>query len=376
MKYITDNVRLVRFIVEDDSSAYSIFETLNDRGLDLATIDLVKNHLFGRLSTAQSSRIRELEERWAQMMVTLANFKADNFLKAFWTSRFGRTQRENLFKNLKNKYRASQAVQDLSVSMLSTAEQYAALENSDDPIWSQFSFATRESISALKTLSGSQVHPIILAALEKLRQREIERLVWLLECIIVRYQLISGERTGRLEIVCANVAKAIFNGEIKKASEAKNALREVYLRDDDFQQNFSTKEERSPGKALYILRKLEIEARRQKHGGDYRELDPSAGLTIEHILPKNPGSEWFEVLSDDPTLHEDFIYRLGNLCLLGKSNREIGSKGFPSKKEAYKRSDLILTNRLAECGDIWGRKQIRHRQAQMAKIARTAWHFQ
>ncbi len=71
VKYMHDNVRVVRFVVEDDASAYTIFETLNDRGLDLTTIDLVKNYLFGRISGDDTVLLKELEDRWAQMMFTV-----------------------------------------------------------------------------------------------------------------------------------------------------------------------------------------------------------------------------------------------------------------------------------------------------------------
>ena len=312
-----DSVRVVRFVVDDDASAYTIFETLNDRGLDLTTIDLVKNYLFGRLSPADST-VKELEDRWAQMMFTLANVKANDFLKVFWTSRHGRVQKDNLFHDLKQKYKSSHSAGDLSIEMLGAAEQYAALELSDDPVWAPFSLATKETIAALKIIGAAQTHSIILAALEKMRGSELERLLRLLETIIVRYQLIGGERTGRLELQCAKTAKEIFDGAITTATQARESLKDVYVSDADFRQAFESKQERSSPKAHYILKKLEIEEKRLTSSDGARVSDPGIGLTVEHILPRNPGAEWAEVIRDDPEIVEDSAYRLGNLCLLGK----------------------------------------------------------
>lgn len=206
VKYMHESVRVVRFIVQDDASAYTIFETLNDRGLDLTTIDLVKNHLFGRINSGDTARIKEMEDRWGQMMATLSSVKANDFLKVFWTSRHGRTQKDNLFQNLKTTHRSVKSAVDLSIDLVRAAENYAALETSDHVIWAPFSPYARESVAALKILGGAQTHPIILAALDKFSVPEFERLLRLLEIIIVRYHrrqrrnssadVTGGERTG------------------------------------------------------------------------------------------------------------------------------------------------------------------------------------
>lgn len=374
VKYMHENVRIVRFIVQDDASAYTIFETLNDRGLDLTTIDLVKNHLFGRISSNDTPHIKELEDRWAQMMFTLANVKANDFLKVFWTSRHGRTQKDNLFQNLKSSHRTTKSAIDLSTELVKAAEHYAALESSDDVVWNGYSVVAKETIGALKIIGSAQTHPIILAALNKFSATEFERLLRLLEIIIVRYQLIGGERTGRLEIQCAKTAKEIFDGDVKTAAQAKESLKDIYVSDADFQQAFQTKEERSSPKAHYLLRKLEIEERRIASSDGARVTDPGIGLTIEHILPKNPGPEWDDVVSNDLEVIEDCVYRLGNLCLLGKLNKEVGRNSFSKKRTEYGKTDLLTTRSLTSFTK-WMRQQIDQRQAAMAKRALAIWRF-
>ena len=87
--YLTNTVQVVRLVVSGDDAAYTIFETLNDRGLDLAPLDLVKNLLFSRAERPKTSgrrdpsRLRDLEERWTEMMTILNSVKADSFLRTF-----------------------------------------------------------------------------------------------------------------------------------------------------------------------------------------------------------------------------------------------------------------------------------------------------
>jgi uncharacterized protein with ParB-like and HNH nuclease domain len=46
IKYIREHVKVICVTVPNHENAYTIFETLNDRGLDLTKADLLKNHLF------------------------------------------------------------------------------------------------------------------------------------------------------------------------------------------------------------------------------------------------------------------------------------------------------------------------------------------
>jgi uncharacterized protein DUF262 len=90
--YLRDTVQVVRFVLTDDNAAYTIFETLNDRGLDLAPLDLVKNYLFSRAEKYRQGSLKDFEDRWAEMMTLLGSVRADSFLRAFWASRQGKVE--------------------------------------------------------------------------------------------------------------------------------------------------------------------------------------------------------------------------------------------------------------------------------------------
>jgi hypothetical protein len=156
---LRDNVGAVKLIVPDEEMAYTIFETLNDRGLELSPLDLVKNHLFGRAASHSGARIRSMESRWAQMMQTLGNVRADNFLKAFWTSRHGRIRTRNLFDVFKRQYGDAEAANELSMDMLETSEQYAALETADDPVWARYSGSHSQNSAIAKNRRQSAGSP-------------------------------------------------------------------------------------------------------------------------------------------------------------------------------------------------------------------------
>ncbi len=371
--FLEDGVKIVRLNVPNEMNAYTVFETLNDRGLDLSALDLVKNYLFGRSATP--SRLKQVQARWAPMVANLTAVKADDFLKAWWTSRHGRVQAAQLYAKFRDSVSTAREVTETSKDMLVVSEQYPALEVADDPLWSGYSKSARDRIRALKLLGGRQAHPVLLSAVARWRRKEIERLLRLMEVVIVRYQLIGGRRTGRLEISCASLAHQIYKGKVKTATSSKRVLKDVLPDDSEFREAFKTKQEKNNSKASYILSKLEGQARAAAGGRMSRELQAGDSLTVEHILPKNPGARWKTELDADPEFAEDCTFMLGNMCLLTDVNRSLGNKSFPEKRGVYAKSSLELTNMLG-AKRSWSRKAIEHRQAKMAKLAVALWRFQ
>lgn len=374
VRFVEQRVKIVRLTVATEADAYTVFETLNDRGLDLTVLDLVKNSMFGK--AGGPVRLREVQGRWAQMVASLSSVRADDFLKTWWTSRHGRVQKAQLFPRFKKEVSTAEAVRRTSTDMLKAAEQYAALEVADDPLWADLSDAAREHVRALKLLGGKQVHPVLLAALERFSAHEMERLLRLLEVLLVRYQLIGGGRTGRLEIACAGLARRIWKVEVTTATQASADLKDIMPNDKEFQQAFANKQETVSKKIAFLLRRLERQARandRTREGSE--ELDPSISLTVEHILPKNPGTGWAAMLQRDPEVVDECANRLGNICLLSSVNRKLGNRPYSEKRSAYAASDLLLTQSVA-AEEEWGREAIERRQGQLAKLARAVWRFE
>jgi len=183
VRYFENGVKVVRLNVPNESDAYTVFETLNEHGLDLSVLDLAKNHLFDRASS--DATLRDIQTRWSQMMANLASVRADDFLKAWWTSRHGRVQTPQLFSLFKRHVSTAHVAESVSQDMLHASEQYVVLEVADDPLWAKYSRAAIESLRALKLLGGLQVHPVLLSALDQFTDSELERLLRLLEVVIV-----------------------------------------------------------------------------------------------------------------------------------------------------------------------------------------------
>ncbi len=373
--FITDTVQIVRLVVSGDEAAYTIFETLNDRGLDLAPLDLVKNYLFSRAEKSRNaSALRDLEERWTEMMTLLEAVKANSFLRAFWASKHGVLEGRKLFKAFKKEYSDPKTAYQVSLDMRATAERYVALTDPNDAIWAGLPREARNSIEALKIIGATQTHPVILAAIGRFEARELQRLLRLLEVIAVRYQLVARGRPGRIESLGGRTARGISEKKITTASQVLQELRELYIPDDIFESDFATKIERENKKAAYLLKGLESQALKRSQDKHHGELAPDA-VTVEHILPKFPGAGWKDVINLDTDIVDECTLRLGNMCLLSDVNRSLGNKSFDDKKKEFAASRIITTKSVSEYG-LWSRPEIEERQKYMAKLAVTEWRFQ
>jgi len=72
----------------DINQAYEIFETLNARGKELETADLLKNHL---LMNAESRYKHNIQRNWDYIVDELISFKMNEvtrYIRYYWNSRY------------------------------------------------------------------------------------------------------------------------------------------------------------------------------------------------------------------------------------------------------------------------------------------------
>src|SRR5262249_10236668 len=156
----------------------------------------------------------QMEHRWSQLTGTLQNLRQEDFLKVYWTSRHGFIVLDDVFDRVKETCKTAQQAQDLSIDLLEAAEHYAALDEPDDAVWSAFSPATKKLIGNLRILGSKLVRPTILSGIKKLNPKDFERLLSVLEIIVVRWQLIGEGRTGTIERACARLASLIWTQKV------------------------------------------------------------------------------------------------------------------------------------------------------------------
>ena len=83
----------VRITAPSEREAFRLFETLNDRGLDLSSADLVKNKLFA----ACGDEIDDAVEYWSSMLSYVKDDDVVNFLRAYWIATTNLVRKRDLY---------------------------------------------------------------------------------------------------------------------------------------------------------------------------------------------------------------------------------------------------------------------------------------
>ncbi len=323
----------------------------------LSSADHLPDLAFGQVQLPAVARLPEVQANWIKMLSDIGDRPGDDFLKVYWTSRWGRIQRGKLFDEWRERYASISptATVELSADLDQAADRFAALEVPDHEVWSSFGHRCRRHVKTLSIFGARQMWPIILSALERFSTDQMERLLENQVAVNLRYQTVGRRRTGLLEITSARVAHSIFTDELNTPAKVWSAYPSIIPNDEEFLNDFTRYVETRAVRARYIMAELERADFRRQEGKEPEEGPSWENLTLEHVFPLHPSNEWSNETNADPDLQVDFVNRLGNLCLLaGRHNKEASGKGFEFKKaQEYSKSKLTLTAEIAKKYPAW-----------------------
>ncbi len=366
--FLTDTIAkqllFIQINVEDDLSAYTVFETLNARGIELSSTDLLKNYLFSLFQGPDD--LAEAQRQWRRIINTVQMEKFPEFLRYYLSLKETRVRRERLFKLVRASVKNAQQAFDLLDELENYSSLFIALENANDEFWRDTP-GNQPYIRELALFKVKQAYPTLFAAYSKFSPDNFTRLLKLVAVLSFRYTVVSGLNPNELESYYTQVAIAINQGQISTPKQVFERLRPIYVSDEKFKQDFALLSISTKGQkkklVRYILGKLEMDAANRT---DINE----DSFSIEHILPESPNNAWRKHFPDSQI--EEMVYRLGNLTPLEPNfNREIGKEVYALKQNKYQESVYALTkNILAEA---WTIDTIVQRQNDLAKRAVHIW---
>jgi len=159
---LVDRLFVTVVTVTDELNAFSVFETLNARGVRLAATDLLKNYLFSLISSTElhDAELSTLETRWERVVGLLGSESYPEFLRVFWGSRNGFARPTELFKTIKRRVATRASAFALLRDLDHSASTYAALRDGHDRQWSA---DEREAIELLRLFDARQPLALLLA---------------------------------------------------------------------------------------------------------------------------------------------------------------------------------------------------------------------
>jgi uncharacterized protein with ParB-like and HNH nuclease domain len=397
----TKRVKLIRIITPTITNALKVFETINDRGVGLNAMDLLKNLLF--MKTSQSE-YPTLKQRWEELIKTLdgCGEKPLRFLRYFIMAHFELDSKKPLREDeIYDWFTKNAKVAGLDAKPLDFLKTLIECASA----WSNFlgakdvTGAVNPYLKNLTLLSGAaRQHFILLLAGRHLPAKEFSQLCRAIENLFFCY-IITREHTHTFERNFAIWSADLR--EVKDETSLNRFIQEKFTPDLEkrrpmFDFTFQQLKQSSiqQYRMRYILAKLTQYIQQQAWSNSAHErLDQFIASTVdvEHILPLHPKAEVKEGF-DKKDQYADYVERLGNLTLLEKTiNTSISRDPYEDKLPGYRQSAYLLTSSLAEkpkvgvntqlnravehliIFDKWDSTSIDCRQGMLARLANFVW---
>ena len=366
--YLRDSARVIVLKVHDDANAFLIFETLNDRGLDLSIADLLKNYLLGLAKDDLPIALNS----WTNATSALKAYGGENlfsvFLRHYWSSRYSVIREKALYHDIKSRIASRANAVELADQLDRHSSLYAAIISPEHEYWATATPAARSTIRTLRLLGLEQYRPLLLAAMAHFNAHNIESLLSILVSWNVRLLIVGGLGGGVLERQYSELAQAIRSGAYKSSKDIARQSKTFIPNDTLFQTTFADARVSNVTLARYYLRELELYMRTK--AGVSQELQPAEDLTLEHIYPDKPASGWNTFSDDDSKAYRP---RIGNLTLLTRRlNSSLRNGPFNAKRKAYADSALLITQDVSVYAD-WSPSSVDARQNKLAAVVPLVW---
>jgi len=404
-----ENMKVLTYSVEDKAEATLIFETTNDRGKSLTSLEKTKSFLMQKsyiVSNNPEPDLNILQERFSEIYRNYEEIESrvdeDSILQYHFIA----------FEEWKNKSEYQKSVQMIKQKV----NQLVDLEDKAE-VWrfiDKYSRKLKESFEIVRTLFTSResylldifslsrpatFYPLLIKTygLDNSDGKDnFKRVAQLVEIICFRLSII-GSRADKGREFLYGLARDFtgnFQQLIRKlrsfiTSNCSDFAFERDLKSPTFHSDVNLNDQR------YLFWKYENYLRDRNGYPDmsydeFTNAKPRSKLSLEHIIPQNPKES--KVVVDDSILSttdfesqefkENYLHSIGNLTIDPLSaNASKSNQDFVHKNQRYfLRSPLIAQNELSdflndETGQ-WDTVSIFNRANRILKFAMAHWNHQ
>ncbi|AHN44230.1 DUF262 domain-containing protein [Helicobacter pylori] len=357
---------------------FSSFETINNRGKDLSTLELFKNRLhFVAHKICDGKKLEKLQneinDTYTRIYYDLRHFKDDHlegFLKHFVAYYYGEKGdfKKRLLEmefNAHKRYTDNtnfddeyERIDDLLFYLSYSSKVWNFLHTLDDEeLRIEITPKMRgllEKMRRLNALSENAFLPLLLSLLTIQRAgksaneqvyttKELEGLLEYLERFGFLIYGVAGKNTAKNEWIelAFEALRAYRYGEENTAIEKLPTLEKSFfnrqgnsgleLLEESIHSKKNTEKWYQWGKALnYLLYEYEL------HHNPETTLNFDGSIeSIEHILPQNP-DQGYSAKEKNWAKNPNIVHALGNLLLMAKNaNSSLSNKPFDEKRKQY-----------------------------------------
>lgn len=366
---VSSGMVFTKIVVQDDLNAYKVFETLNARGVQLSTPDLLKNYIFSvvtKNNQVPDKELDELDESWSEIVEQLGESNFTDFIRYHHNFQATLETKKNLFASVRKLVTTPEQAYQYLHSLTVFAPIYASLLNPHDDWWGNQDVVYRDArkyLEAFELFNIRQPFTILMAAFHLFSADEFVTLCKYIYVLAIRYNVICHLSTNEQESAYNQLAIKIYKKEFTRASHVKNSeqFKKLYPSDEQFFNAFEFHKmpsRRSAKKIRFLLAEIEAYL---GHKTDHGKA------TLEHVCPYNPDETWDNYFGEGINDIQD---RLGNVVLLEKD--ELKRANFEEKKKIYMDTHYRLALQVATY-EHWNLANLNKYQTWLSEQAVETW---
>ena len=406
------NMKVLTYSVEDDSEAALIFETTNNRGKSLTSLEKVKSFLMHKTYLASKSPetpLKDLQNRFSKIYRDYEEIEDSRKSRG----ELGKTDENSIlqyhsiaFEIWKDKeYQDPVRMINQQINALIKANRTADAAD----LINSYSKELRRSFKNMNKLLLNRApylldifalrrpaafYPLLIKAYKldnSDEDQDFKRVAQLVEIIGFRFG-ITKSRSDKGVSQLYRLARE-FNGDFNQLTRELQEFVDWYCGDFEFERSLRQPrfyEVVDTGDQRYLFWKYENHLRLTEQPifpemstETFTNEKSQTKLTIEHIIPQNPKNSKKVVVDNSirsiTDFEENYLHSIGNLVLDSRAaNASKSNQDFETKDEQYSKapvkSQLELNRFCNPKPDQWNHISIRDRKNKIVKFALERWN--
>ena len=374
--WLIDNVMFVEIMTHSDENAYTIFETMNDRGLNLTPTEMLKGYLLSNLDSDENKI--KLNELWKKRITELREIHKEEdmeFFKAWLRAKYADTIRQGKkgsenedFEKIALRFH-SWVRDNKDIVELNGEDSFYDFINTQFDFFSNLYLQIANATSKLcynlehvfyikmSRFSMSFYFPLVMSPIkvvddEKTVQKKIALVSRFLEtfivCRLVNYKTLSY---SSVRYTMFSLIKEIRNKNVPELAEILKSKIRAFEENMDGIMKFRLNQQNKKRVQFLLARitnHIERQCGMQSNFEDYVSRDISKPFELEHIW-----ADKFEEHKDE-FAHEhefgDFRNKIGALILIPKSfNQSYGDIPYEKKLPQYFGQNMLAKTLSPQC---------------------------
>ena len=375
-KFLANDCSLVVISTPDLEAAYRIFSVLNNRGLDLAPIDIIKAEVLGSIRRiGGEDKARTYSKKWSEIEGQLGRDAFGDLFGHIRTVYAKQKQRATLVKEFQDHVTEYKKPIDLVDKVVKPyADVWDFIRDADFEA-TEHAETINDYLSWLNRVDFKDWVPPALVYFKRFRQqpkllseffKALERLTYFM--LVTKVGI--NERIETYADLTKEIEPEAFDGDL-------SALKTLDLTDKQKREFVDALDgdiyRKLPKARMALVLRLEALV---SDGSKKQAFDH---LSLEHVLPQTPpaASEWIKWFPDEDE-RDSWTHRLANLVPLHvRKNPAASNYDFATKKNVYFKgkgtaSPFILTQEVRS-EDTWTPVMLADRQKRLVGVLKKHW---